>query len=324
MRLMLIRSIVVIVALVACTRSQAQQQNIQTPDAATAEIWQEPVDLQQRDLLTGPGGSELAPPQTGGSFQFVAFKTSGTNPGYDVRDSSGRMWSVKLGIEAQPEVTTSRILWAMGFHQPVQYFVHDFTLTGADAGVKQVARFRTDLDTWKSVGEWSWYENPLMNTTQFRGLVVAQLVLNNWDLKTTNNRVYEASDPSMKPRRQYMVRDVGSSLGHSKQFPFFALIGTRGMQGSKNDIAGFEQQGFITEADGDAVDFDYRGLNQQLVDRVTRADVIWACELLNRIPDGHWQAAFLAGAYPKEDADRFITKIKQKIAQGLALKSSTR
>jgi hypothetical protein len=50
-------------------------------------------------------------------------------------------------------------------------------------------------------------------------------------------------------------------------------------------------------------------------------DVIWACELMDRIPDGHWQAAFKAGAYPQEDADRFIRKIKEKIAQGLALKA---
>ena len=127
MRLIPIRSLVVILALVACTHSQAQQ-NIRTPDAEIAELWQEPADLLQRDLFAGPGGSAMAPPQTGGSFQFVAFKTTGTNPGYDVRDSSGRMWSVKLGVEAQPEVTASRILWAMGFHQPVQYFVHDFTL----------------------------------------------------------------------------------------------------------------------------------------------------------------------------------------------------
>jgi hypothetical protein len=321
MRLIPMRSLVLIVALVACAQAPQAQQNIQTPDAEIAELWQEPVDLLQRDLFAGPGGTTLAPPQTGGSFQFVAFKTTGTNPGYDVRDASGRMWSVKLGIEAQPEVTTSRILWAMGFHQPAQYFVHDFTLTGADAGVKQVARFRTDLEQWKSGGEWSWYENVFMNARPFGGLIVAQLVLNNWDLKTSNNRLYEAADPSMKPRRQFMVRDVGSSLGHSRQFSLFAMLGTRGMQGSKNDIAGFEKQGFITKVDGDDVDFDYRGMNQALVDRVTVRDVIWACELMDRIPDGHWQAAFKAGAYPQEDADRFIRKIKEKIAQGLALKA---
>jgi hypothetical protein len=210
----------------------------------------------------------------------------------------------------------------MGFHQPANYFVHQFTLTGVDAGIKETARFRTDLDQWRPAGEWSWYDNPYLNMPQFRGLIVAQLVLNNWDLKTPNNRVYEAVDASTRPRRLLMVRDVGSSLGYSKQFPVFKILGTPGGQGSKNDIEGFEEQGFIKGSDGLKVYFDYRGLNQELVNRVTVPDVIWACELLARLPDGHWQAAFRAGAYPQDYADRYIKKIKEKIAQGLALKNT--
>jgi hypothetical protein len=285
-----------------------------------AELWREPTDLLERDLMNGPGGAELAPPPNG-SYEFVAFKTTGTNPGYDVKDASGRMWSVKLGIEAQSEVTASRILWAMGYPQPASYFVPQFTLTGADAGTKMTARFRTDLPQWRSAGEWSWQENPFADTRAFRGLIVAQLVLNNWDLKTSNNRIYEATDSSATPRRQYMVRDVGSSLGHSRQFRLFAMLGTRGAQGSKNDVGDFEQQGFIEKVDGNKVRFDYRGMNQPLVDSVTVPDVIWACEQLAKIPDGHWDAAFKAGSYPQADADRYIRKIKEKIAQGLALRS---
>lgn len=320
---MKLKTLMVVVMLVACSHSPQAQQQAATFDIA--ELWQDPTDLLERDLFLGPGGSALAPPATGGTYEFVAFKTSGTNPGYDVRDSSGRLWSVKLGIEAQPEVTTSRILWAMGFHQPPNYFVHQFTLTGVDAGVKEYARFRTELDQWKPAGEWRWYENQFLNMPQFRGLIVAQLILNNWDLKTPNNRIYEAVDASTRPRRLYVVRDVGSSLGHSKQFPIFKILGTPGAQGSKNDIEGFEEQGFIKGTDGNRVSFDYRGMNQELLNRVTVPDVIWACEQMAKIPDGHWQAAFRAGAYPQDHADRYIKKIKEKIAQGLALKiASTR
>jgi hypothetical protein len=311
------------IALIACGQPpHAQQQSLVSNEIG--ELWQEPADLLDRDLFVGPGGAALAPPSTGGTYEFLAFKTSGTNPGYDVRDSSGRVWSVKLGIEAQPEVTASRILWAMGYHQPPQYFVHEFTLTGADAGVKTNARFRSDSNDnrWKSVSDWSWYDNPFMDTRQFRGLVVAQLVLNNWDMKTPNNRLYESADPAAKPQRIFMVRDLGASLGHSKQFPLFTLLGTPGSQGTKNDIDGFEQQGFIAKVDGDKVSFDYRGVNQPLVDRITVADVVWACEQLAKIPDTHWKAAFDAGAFPPDMAERYIRKIKQKIAQGLALKST--
>jgi hypothetical protein len=309
------------VALIACAQSpQAQNRDLLSHELA--ELWQEPTDLLERDLFFGPGGAALAPPSTDGKFDFLAFKKSGTNPGYDVKDASGRVWSVKLGIEAQPEVTASRILWAMGFHQPTQYFVHQFTLNGGDPGVKQTARFRTEFDQWEAVGDWSWYENPFMNAPQFRGLIVAQLILNNWDLKTVNNRLYQAKSPGAKPQRMFMVRDVGASLGHSKQFPIFNILGTPGSQGSKNDVDGFEEQGFIKKVDGEKVSFDYRGLNQALIDRVKVPDVVWACEQLAKIPDGHLQAAFKAGAFPQEDADRFIRKIKEKVAQGLALKTA--
>jgi hypothetical protein len=316
------RAVVIGIAVLAWTYvPHAQPQSGGTADIA--ELWQEPADLLERDLFYGPGGASLAPPPENGTFEFVAFKTTGTNPGYDVKDATGRLWSVKLGVEAQSEVTASRILWAMGFPQPATYYVHQFTLTGTDAGVKTNARFRTDIDRWRAAGEWSWYENPFVGTQPFRGLVVAQLVLNNWDMKTSNNRIYEATDASATPRRQFMVRDVGSSLGHSKQHRFFAMLGTRGAQGSKNNIDDFERQGFIENVSGDKVEFDYRGMNQALVDTVTPADVIWACERLAKIPDAHWQAAFKAGWYPQAEADRYVAKIKEKIAQGLALKTST-
>ena len=117
-----------------------------------------------------------------------------------------------------------------------------------------------------------------------------------------------------------MVRDVGASLGQARQFPLFTLLGTRGLQGTKNNIADFEQQGFITSVDGDRVAFDYRGRNGVLVNLIRVRDVIWTCELLARIPDGHWQAAFRAGHYSADESERFIRKIKEKIEQGLALR----
>lgn len=315
-------ALVACVACVACGNPPQEQPRAATPDNEIAELWQEPTDLLQRDLLVGPIAEGIVPPATNGTFEFVARKTGGSNPGYEVRDPAGRPWSVKLGIEAQPEVTASRILWAMGYAQPPQFYVPQFTLKGGGGGVKNDARFRTD-GAWKAVGEWSWYDNPFLNTPQFRGLIVAQLLLNNWDLKTVNNRVYEAVAPATRPRRQFIVRDVGASLGYSKQSRFFKFLATPGGQGSKADIDAFEKQGFIKKVDGDKVSFDYRGMNSALLGRVKVADVIWACELANRIPDGHWQSAFKAGGFGQDEAGRYIKKIKEKIAQGLALKSAT-
>lgn len=309
-------------ALVGC--AQPPQAELPSVRAHTVdELWQEPTDLSTRDLFLGPGDQSLAPPREGDAFEFLALKTAGTNPGYDVRDQSGRIWSVKLGIEAQPEVTSSRILWAMGYHRPPLYFLRQFTLTGTDAGIKTTARFRTEPDHWKSSGEWSWYDNPFINTPAFRGLIVAQLILNNWDLKTTNNRIYEPTTPLTTAGRVYMVRDLGASLGWSRQFLPNKLLRVAGDQGTKNDIDGFERQGFIARVEGSRIDFDYRGMHQGLVDRLEPADVVWACERLAPLSDSQWQAAFRAGGYAPPIAERYITKIKQKIAQGFALKPTS-
>jgi hypothetical protein len=316
----LLVSLGLVIVLAACAPPPHAQARA-TGNADIAELWQDPVDLLEKDVFNGPGGASLAP-RPAQAYEFVSFKTSGTNPGYDVRDAGGRLWSVKLGIEAQSEVTTSRILWALGYHQPPTYYVPEFTIDapGPLGGSHEQARFRTDLAPWQPGGEWSWYENPFADTQPFRGLVVAQLILNAWDLKTPNNRIYHSVDQSLRPNRRFIVRDVGSSLGAARQFAFFHAIGTRGWQGSKNDLADFEQQGFILAADGDDVEFDYRGVNQALVNILTVQDVVWACELFDRMPDSQWRAAFAAGHYSPGETERYVRKIKEKIAQGLALK----
>src|SRR5688500_5865505 len=82
-----------------------------------AQLWVEPADIARRDLFDGPGGARRVPDSTR-PFTFVRRDNGGYSAGYDVTDAGGMEWSVKLGPEAQSEVAVSRILWAMGFHQP--------------------------------------------------------------------------------------------------------------------------------------------------------------------------------------------------------------
>ena len=99
---------------------------------------------------------------------------------------------------------TSRILWAIGFHQPPTYYVERWSLTGAEAGPQPAGRFRPELPGQQVVGEWSWYENPFVGSQPYRGLVVANLLLNSWDWKTSNNKIYELSRAGA--RREALVR----------------------------------------------------------------------------------------------------------------------
>jgi hypothetical protein len=283
-----------------------------------AELWQEPADLERRDLFHGAGGAVLAPPEV--TYAFVARKTSGKNPGYDVRDPQGRLWSVKLGEESQSEVAVSRILWAIGFHQPPTYYVERWTLSGADAPQQGAGRFRLERPEQEAVADWSWYENPFVGSRPFAALVTVNLLLKNWDLKTSNNKIYMVTNADGVRGRRYVVRDLGGSLGEAKQprflswFPFM-----RHQQGSKNNLEDFEAQGFVRAVNGDRVDFDYRGLDNALADGVNASELGWTCGLLARLSEDQWLDAFRAGGYTLDQSTRYVRKIQEKIAHARAL-----
>ena len=283
------------------------------------ELWQLPTDLHARDLFHGPGGESLTP--RAATFTFVATDRTGYSRGFDVKDPNGIEWSVKLGPEAQTEVTASRILWSIGFHQPPAYYVPAWQMSGPQAGAQPAGRFRPSLPGHAVSADWSWYDNPFVGSREFGGLIVANLIINNWDWKTSNNKVYEIVEPGRAPRRHFVVRDLGASLGKSSYPKLLKWLGLRGFgQGTRNDLPGFEEQALIKRVNEDStVTFDYHGIHGELVKSVSPDEVRWACELLSRLSDQQWEDAFRAGGFTPEQGGRYIRKIKAKLAQGLAL-----
>jgi hypothetical protein len=286
------------------------------PPASISELWQEPSA--PRDLFFGAGGERLAPKSD--TFTFVARDTSGWSPGFDVRDANGLEWSVKLGPEAQSEIVTSRILWALGFHQPPTYYLERWTITGAENGPQPAGRFRPELPGREVIADWSWYENPFVGTRQYGGLIVANLVLNNWDWKTSNNKLYRLTEPVNGVTQWFVVRDVGASLGKTTYPAILKWFRLRGFgQGTRNDLPGFESQGFIKRVEQERIEFDYAGIYRDVINSVTPADVRWTCERLAALSDPQWNDAFRAGGYTPEQTARYVKKIRSKIDQGLTL-----
>lgn len=271
------------------------------------ELWIEPKDLPSRDLLAGPGGTDRAPDPKA-QYTVTSIDATGYSPGYDAVDPQGRQWKVKLGDEVQSEIVASRVLWAIGFHQPATYFVGTLNLDGGkpeDRG--RAARLRLE-DGFKTESEWSWHLNPFVGTQPFKGLLVANLILNNWDLKPSQNRIYVVNEGVPGPSRRYIVQDLGASLGR-----------TRWPTGNRNNAAAFESQRLIERVGNGVVKFDYHARHKELFKDITPADVVWTCRLLARLTDEQWKDAFRAANYPELIAQRFITKLRSKIQEGLAL-----
>ncbi len=312
----LVNAAILAVALVHLS-AQVRARDGEGTIAPLEALWAHPSDIATRDLFLGSGGAELAPPADA-TFAWVSTDTTGYSPGFEVRDSAGRTWNVKLGPEAQTEVAASRVLWAIGYHQPPTYYVESWDLSGGPGGRQGPSRFRVDFDGASVAGDWSWEENPFVSTQPYRGLIVANILLNSWDWKTSNNKIYRG--PGAQER--YVVRDLGASLGRTSpsRLLWVLPVPMRGFgQGSRNDIEGFEAQGFIKRVDVDGVDFDFDTIYAGIVGRVRSDDVRWTAELLNRLSDQQWDDIFRAAGYGPDIRRRFIKKIKAKIAEGLAV-----
>jgi hypothetical protein len=287
-----------------------------TPKPPSAVLWENPSDLAQRDLYNGPWGADHAP-DPAGVYTLVERKHTGVNLGMTVRDEKGREWSVKqpypggLDPEGPVEVALSRLLTGIGYRQPPIYYLPAFTLKD-DFGkrVEAGGRFRLKEPSLKETAFWKWEDNPFVGTKPYQGLIVLLMMFNSTDLKNANNSLYEHRTGDLV-EQWYVPRDLGAALGD------FHPVSPR-----KNHPESFERVPFILGTENGHVKFAYSGLYKNLVrDRITPEEVAWASELLGRLSEKQWQDAFRAGGYEPAVANRFIAKLREKIAQGRALVS---
>jgi hypothetical protein len=298
----------------SCAPSAAVRSINTAPTAAqVAELWHEPEPT--RDLFWGVGGKSLAPdPDV--TYQVIEIKRSGFSRGLTVVDPQKRQWSTKFPPEAPTEVVASRILWAVGYHQPPVYYLGKWNANGApDPNPQLPARFREHKPNFHgldSKGEWSYYRNPFVGITEMNGLLVLQAMLGNSDLKDSQNDLYELNEPVEGARRWFVARDLGQSFGR-----------TGVIDAPRGNVEVFEQTPFIKGVVNGRVRFEWRGRHGVLLSKITPADVRWICLRLDKLSDRQWNDAFRAGGYSEPIAARFIRRMKQKIQEGLALSDST-
>ncbi len=278
--------------------------------AQMAELWVQPDA--PRDLFWGVGGKRLAPDPSV-RYRVIDMKRSGYSRGYDVRGPDDREWSAKFPPEAGTEIAASRIHWGIGYHQPPIYLLSKWTADRATTPNPQLpARFREkkpDLHGLDAKEPWSYYQNPFVGTRELAGLLVLQAMLGNSDLKDDNNRIYKLDEPFEGASTWYVDRDLGQTFGR-----------TGVIDAPRGDIKAFEETPFIKAVVNGRVVFDWRGRNDALLENIKPSDVRWICGRLETLTDAQWRDAFRAAGFGEDIGQRFIRRLKQKIAEGLALK----
>lgn len=290
-------------------------------------LWRNPADIASRDLFYGSGGEQNQPR---GPFTFVEEDLDGTNPKFVVRDRDGVKWKVKLGMEARPETVASRIAWAVGYFTDYEYFVQDLQISDMPAhlhrgqalvdpdGSVHNARLKRHAKDERDIGTWHWRRDPFTGSREWNGLRVLMAVINNWDLKDANNRVFQKGPDSI-----YLVSDLGASFGSAgRSWP-------RGK--AKGNLDSYSESKFIRKMTATSVTFAvparpsfiYLVNPKEYISRlrlewigksVPRGDAKWMGTLLANLSPRQIRDAFRAAGYKPQEVEGFSAMLERRIA----------
>jgi hypothetical protein len=278
----------------------------------TPVLWQKPNDIGARDLFLGPGGTSMRPDLR--RITFLKEEKGGYSKKYRVRDGSGREWVVKIGKEAQAETSAVRLLWGVGYLTEVNYLVPRVTIPGKGSFTN--ARFEARPDEWNRVGEWKWKSNPFTSKPEYQGLKVMMAMINNWDLKDSNNEMVQVRTNRGNELR-YIISDLGATFGHASTTPIFWRI-TR----SRNNPTNYANSDFLEKVKGNRVVLHFGGKNRGLMKDITVDDALWIGSWLAQLSDQQIRDAFRAANYRPDQVDLLTRVVRARTNQLLSLRPS--
>ncbi|MFL6256083.1 MAG: hypothetical protein ACJ74T_13825 [Pyrinomonadaceae bacterium] len=286
--------------------------------AGTPVLWRAPDDIITRDLYQGPGGKAMRPDLS--RVTFLKEETGGWSKKFRVRDGAGREWVAKLGKEAQAETAAVRLVWAVGYMTEINYLVPCVAIEGAPRPGKDVetceggrfanVRFEARPEGVKRLDEWKWAENPFVNTKELKGLIVMMSLLNNWDIKDTNNKVlYVRGAGGRGDELRYIVSDLGATFGRVK----LDVPGLWRIRRNRNDPEDYAQDGFLEDVKGGQVYLFYKGKRQDLFDDIRVEEARWIAGLLSKLSERQIGDAFRAANYAPDEVRVLTAAVRARI-----------
>ncbi|HLM58169.1 MAG TPA: hypothetical protein VK422_18850 [Pyrinomonadaceae bacterium] len=280
----------------------------------TPVLWRDPGDVSALDLFHGPGGRAMKPDLR--RLTFIKEEGGGYSKKYRVRDARGRVWVAKAGKEAQPETAATRLLWAAGYMPEITYLAPRVTIPGK--GTFENVRFEARPSNVKRFDEWRWEGNPFAGTRQLQGLKLMMALIENWDIKDSNNRIL-AVGRGGRPELRYVVSDLGATFGKTGgQRSPMALL--RNVKGSRNEPEDYAGDRFIKGVEGGRVRLDYGGKNGGLMRDISVEDARWLGGILSRLTGRQIRDAFRAANYGPEEVRLLAGEVRQRINELAALR----
>jgi hypothetical protein len=292
-------------------------------------IWQDPGDISSRNLYFAQGSEARAPK---GDFKIIEAKKNGHQVNLILIDEQEEKWFAKVGQEAQSETVATHLLWSVGYFTDETYFVPELSISNINQALQQYDSLESEYfnknnhlidvrmereDQHAVAWEWNWFENPFVGTREFNGLRAMMALINNWDLKNSNNKI---SFDEKSNRYYYAVHDIGACFGKT------GGLGSRTV-GEPKDYA---EAIFLKNYDADYVDlimdskppailainpsyWEKRTKMSKITRQIPRADARWIGELLGKLSEEQLADAFRAANYSPEEIRQYTEALRFRI-----------
>lgn len=282
---------------------EAQAKKPKAVPHGTPVLWHAPLNIRSRNLYLGPGGVAMKPDLR--RIRFIKEEKGGYSTKFRIRDASGREWIAKIGKEAQSETAAVRLVWAAGYETEVNYLIPQLTIPGKGAfeNVRLEARPKSE----KRLDEWKWERNPFSGTRELQGLKVLMLLLENWDIKDSNNQIISVLGTN---RQRYIISDLGATFGKTGSLPLFWRV-TR----SRNNPEDYQKAKFVEGVKGSIVNFRYGGKKREIFDDITVAQAKWIGGWLSRLSRDQLTDAFRAANFTPEEVELLTEAVLDRIEQ---------
>jgi len=286
----------------AVTTANAQKTKHHSENNGRAVLWHR-VDVAAQDTYLGPGGTAMQPDLS--HIDFIEQEKGGYSTKYKIRDGAGNVWVAKIGKEAQTETAAVRLLAALGYYTEVNYLVPTLTIPGK--GTFSNVRLEARPKDVKRGDIWRWGHTPFENTPQMKGLMLMMAFINNWDMKSANNKVFHTDGLD-----EYVISDLGATFGKTgfNSLPIFFRIGR-----SRNDPKGYAKTKFVSGVSDYKVRVVYHGKNRSRMHDFTKEDARWLADLLGQLKDDQIRDMFRAANYSPGEIHTLTKAVKSRIDQ---------
>jgi hypothetical protein len=278
----------------------------------TPVLWREPTDLETRDLYLGQGGEAMKPDLS--KVTLIRKEPGGYSTKYRVRDGSGREWVAKIGKESQAETAASRLMWAVGYLPDVNYLVPSVHVEGLDKTLENV-RFGARPKEFKRIDVWQWDDNPFIGKPEFQGLKIMMALINNWDIKDSNNKIRVLRDENTGAKElQYFVSDLGGTFGKVSHVPRVFQF-----KPDRNNPDEFVKARLLDGVKDGHLDFHFSVKRSNLFKDITVDDAQWLSAWLARLSDQQIRDAFRAANYSPDEVRMLASGLRERINELIEL-----